>query len=299
MRRLAVVFACANALELAVIDPETLRTDGVVSSLGKIIFGVRDDAKHDTLCVAVDGLEESCQIRGDDGLFGELTVAAMGVGTHVLNVRVGDERASAILDVDPDDAAVDEDVDAGLLIESPADDLPPAHAAPRKLCVLTNTLEAHSQNSIFLAVSLHLRPRGWETEWFVPETEAGRREGVAETLRRGLIPVRLVCLSTTDFSKLRAERLAATRPSATRWAAENPSEARALAKCHVHYYANTFDDPSVASLSELAAALGRSGSVRIMELPNLFPPKDGAIDAFVVRLGMGVLGLRGARRRRA
>ena len=61
----------------------------------------------------------------------------------------------------------------------------------------------------------------------------------------------------------------------------DPRMAALLRSCHVHVYANTYDDPDAAALAELATRYSKPNAKRVMELPNLQPPVVDIVDAFI------------------
>ena len=211
----------------------------------------------------------------------DIFLSGFAPGTHEVAASVGGRTASTIFDALPADAPRSET--PANFVKEPLD--LPASTNPfsrrRRVCLLSNTLERHSQNAIFLRVAAALDRTRWTTEWFVPAGEQTRGNGVREALQEAMVPVRYCDVSTVDFRRVREANLGRANDDAAAWVLNDPRCAAALRRCDAHLYANTRDDPDAAALAELAAALGRPGSLRIMELPNLDPPKDAAADAFV------------------
>ena len=194
-------------------------------------------------------------------------VSGLAPGTRVIAASAGNEKAEVVFDIIPAE-------------ELPTRPLPEHHIKEplelplvplkRRLryCALTNNLERHSQNSIFLRTAALLDRRRWVASVFVPANTNG---DLREDFRRAFIPVHYVDLATIDFRDLRKQL-----PDKL-----DPRMASLLKRCDVHVYANTYDDPDAAALAELAARYASPGSKRVMELPNLHPPSVDVVDAFI------------------
>ena len=194
-------------------------------------------------------------------------VSGLAPGTRVIAASAGTETTEVVFDIIPAE-------------ELPTRPLPAQHVAEpldlplvplkRRLnyCALTNSLERHSQNLIFLRTAALLDRRRWLASIFVPATAQG---DLHEDFRRAFIPVHYVNLDGVDFLQLRKQA-----PDDL-----DPSMASLLKRCDVHVYANTYDDPDAAALAELAARYSSPGSKRVMELPNLQPPVVDVVDAFI------------------
>ena len=196
-----------------------------------------------------------------------IEVSGLAPGTRVIAASAGNERAEVVFDIIPAE-------------ELPTRPLPENHIAEplglplrplkRRLryCALTNSLERHSQNLIFLRTAALLDRRRWLASIFVPASTNG---DLREDFRRAFIPVHYVDLKNIDYQELRKRA-----PDKL-----DPSMASLLSKCDVHVYANTYDDPDAAALAELAARYASPHSKRVMELPNLHPPSVDIVDAFI------------------
>ena len=196
-----------------------------------------------------------------------IEVSGLAPGTRVIAASAGTETTEVVIDIIPAE-------------ELPTRPLPAQHVAEpldlplvplkRRLnyCALTNSLERHSQNLIFLRTAALLDRRRWLASIFVPATAQG---DLHEDFRRAFIPVHYVNLDGVDFLQLRKQA-----PDDL-----DPSMASLLKRCDVHVYANTYDDPDAAALAELAARYSSPGSKRVMELPNLQPPVVDVVDAFI------------------
>ena len=194
-------------------------------------------------------------------------VSGLAPGTRVVAASAGTETAEVVFDIIPAE-------------ELPTRPLPAQHVAEpldlplvplnRRLryCALTNSLERHSQNLIFLRTAALLDRRRWLASVFVPANTNG---DLREDFRRAFIPVHYVDLEGMDFLQLRKQA-----PDSL-----DPSMASLLKSCDVHVYANTYDDPDAAALAELAARYASPHSKRVMELPNLHPPSADIVDAFI------------------
>jgi glycosyltransferase involved in cell wall biosynthesis len=194
-------------------------------------------------------------------------VSGLAPGTRVIAASAGTQTAEVVFDVIPAE-------------ELPTRPLPENHIAEplelplrplkRRLnyCALSNNLERHSQNLIFLRTAALLDRRRWTASIFVPANTNGE---LHEDFRRAFIPVHYVDLSTMDFRDLRKQT-----PDKL-----DPRMASLLSKCDVHVYANTYDDPDAAALAELAVRYASPHSKRVMELPNLHPPSVDIVDAFI------------------
>lgn len=247
------VFAFVAAA-LEIWDPRSQRRDGVIDNSVALVRVPQGE-----VCVGIDELPESCVTSTSEAL----TLSGFAPGTHLVRVRAGDAKSERLVDCVQE--ASDEEA-VGVVVDPP----PPFDGSPRRsLCVLTNSLEAHSQNAIFATLSEGLDRKRWNPTWFVPALES---TPIAIRLRAASVPVHALSgLDDIDWRDLRKRRQLNDRPSLS----EN-----ALADCDVHLYANTYDDPSVAAMVEVAAVLAPD-SVRVMELPNLSPPPGSAVDAFV------------------
>ena len=196
-----------------------------------------------------------------------IEVSGLAPGTRVIAASAGNERAEVVFDVLP----AEELTTRPLPLNHIAEPLElPLRPLKRRLryCALTNTLERHSQNLIFLKTAALLDRRRWLASVFVPAHTNG---DLREDFRRAFIPVHDVDLSNIDYQDLRkqvSDKL-------------DPRMASLLSKCDVHVYANTYDDPDAAALAELAARYASPSSKRVMELPNLYPPDTSVVDAFI------------------
>ncbi len=194
-------------------------------------------------------------------------VSGLAPGTRVIAASAGTQTAEVVFDALPAE-------------ELPTRPLPEHHIKEplelplvplrRRLnyCALTNSLERHSQNLIFLRTAALLDRRRWLASLFVPATAEG---DLHEDFRRAFVPVHYVDLNNVDYQELRKQLSDDL----------DPRMASLLKKCDVHVYANTYDDPDAAALAELAARYASPHSKRVMELPNLHPPDTSVVDAFV------------------
>ena len=194
-------------------------------------------------------------------------VSGLAPGTRVIAASAGNEKAEVVFDVLPAEELPTRPLPENH-IKEPLD--LPLRPLKRRLnyCALTNSLERHSQNLIFLRTAALLDRRRWLASIFVPANTNG---DLREDFRRAFIPVHYVDLEGIDFLELRKQA-----PDSL-----DPSMASLLSKCDVHVYANTYDDPDAAALAELAARYASPHSKRVMELPNLHPPSVDIVDAFV------------------
>ena len=194
-------------------------------------------------------------------------VSGLAPGTRVIAASAGDEKAEVVFDVLPAEELTTRPLPAQHVAEPL--DLPLVPLKRRlRYCALTNTLERHSQNLIFLRTAALLDRRRWLASIFVPANTNG---DLREDFRRAFVPVHYVDLENIDFLELRKQVSDDL----------DPRMAALLKRCDVHVYANTYDDPDAAALAELAARYSSPGSKRVMELPNLHPPDTSVVDAFV------------------
>ena len=196
-----------------------------------------------------------------------IEVSGLAPGTRVIAASAGNERAEVIFDVLPAEELTTRPLPLNHIAEPLELPLVPLKRRLR-YCALTNSLERHSQNLIFLRTAALLDRRRWLASIFVPATARG---DLHEDFRRAFIPVHYVDLTNIDYQELRKQVSDEL----------DPRMASLLRSCDVHVYANTYDDPDAAALAELAARYARPGSKRVMELPNLHPPDTGVVDAFV------------------
>lgn len=234
---------------LEIWDPRSQRRDGVIANSAALL---RVDLGE--VCVAIDELPESCVDSSSD----TLTLSGFAPGTHLVRVRGEGTRLIDCVQEASDEEAVAVVVDA----PPPFEERP-----PQSLCVITNSLEAHSQNVVFATLSEGLDKKRWSPKWFVPALETSQ---ISLRLSAASVPVQAMPVNI-DWRDLRKRR----QSNDTRTLGMN-----ALGDCDLHLYANTYDDPFVAAMVEVAAVLA-PGSVRVMELPNLSPPPGSAVDAFV------------------
>ena len=196
-----------------------------------------------------------------------IEVSGLAPGTRVIAASAGNEKAEVVFDVLPAEELATRPLPENHIKEPLELPLRPLKRRLR-YCALTNNLERHSQNLIFLRTAALLDRRRWLASIFVPSTAEG---DLHEDFRRAFIPVHYVDLTNINFVELRKQA-----PDKF-----DPSMASLLKKCDVHVYANTYDDPDAAALAELAARYAHPGSKRVMELPNLHPPDVDIVDAFV------------------
>ena len=212
------------------------------------------------ICIFIDDTRHCSTDRVID-------VSGLAPGTRVIAASAGDEKAEVVFDVLPAEELTTRPLPAQHVAEPL--DLPLVPLKRRlRYCALTNSLERHSQNLIFLRTAALLDRRRWLASIFVPATANG---DLREDFRRAFIPIHYVNLDGVDFRDLRkqvSDKL-------------DPRMASLLSKCDVHVYANTYDDPDAAALAELAARYASPHSKRVMELPNLHPPSVGIVDAFI------------------
>ncbi|KAJ8614054.1 hypothetical protein CTAYLR_005848 [Chrysophaeum taylorii] len=213
------------------------------------------------MCLSVDGGPEAC-VEGP-------IVAISGItpGTHVIDARIGETRTEMVFDAVPSTPPPDRYV--------PIFDGPAVPQTRRSVCVISNSLEDHSQNFAFAAWTTALDPARWSPQWFVPEASA-LDVGVAPLLRVKFVPIR----AAEPLVEWRSARGNPRHPAVSMWKARHAATAASLAACDAHVYANTYDDDFVAGMVELAAALAPEAT-RVMELPNLYPPPDAPVDAYV------------------
>lgn len=279
-----LVFLAVAARSTHVWAPlEPKRRDGVILGEEAVLMA---ESKGDSLCVAMNGGEMSCVCGNTSEGHLMATLSGLRPGTHVIRSRVDDLLESEeIIDVLPKSPPTfwSSNLSAETAVSTRA-----ALAERRTVCVLTNSLEEHSQNRIFAMVSAGLDPTQWSTQWFAPARERQLVEqgletnSIVETLWSAMVPIHAVAgLESLDWREARRGRLLDGSTSvALSWAERRASAAAALARCDIHWYANTYDDDAVAGMAEVAVALAPRAK-RIMELPNLYPPEDAPIDAFV------------------
>ena len=194
-------------------------------------------------------------------------VSGLAPGTRVIAASAGDEKAEVVFDVLPAEELTTRPLPENHIKEPLELPLRPLKGRLR-YCALTNTLERHSQNLIFLRTAALLDRRRWLASIFVPANTNG---DLREDFRRAFIPVHYVNLSNVNYLELRKSKADTL----------DPRMAALLESCDVHVYANTYDDPDAAALAELAARYSSPGSKRVMELPNLQPPVVDVVDAFI------------------
>ena len=194
-------------------------------------------------------------------------VSGLAPGTRVLAASAGNERAEVVFDIIPAEELTTRPLPENHIAEPLGLPLRPLKRRLR-YCALTNSLERHSQNLIFLRTAALLDRRRWLASIFVPATARG---DLHEDFRRAFIPVHYVDLDNIDYQELRKQVSDEL----------DPRMASLLSKCDVHVYANTYDDPDAAALAELAARYASPHSKRVMELPNLHPPSTDVVDAFI------------------
>ena len=196
-----------------------------------------------------------------------IEVSGLAPGTRVIAASAGNERAEVVFDIIPAEELTTRPLPAQHIAEPLELPLRPLKRRLR-YCALTNTLERHSQNLIFLRTAALLDRRRWLASLFVPAHTNG---DLHEDFRRAFIPVHYVDLNNIDYQELRKQVSDEL----------DPRMASLLSKCDVHVFANTYDDKDAAALAELAARYASPSSKRVMELPNLHPPSVDIVDAFI------------------
>ena len=183
----------------------------------------------------------------------ELTVTGFLPGTHEIALGEQTLLIDALPEGDDQPVLSQEDVILGHIDDR-----------YRKLCILTNSMAEHSQNRIFQTVSDGLNPRRWAIEWFVPEDHPN--------------VTRVDGLDELDWQLARKVRVTSTGRSPCRgWLERHDLR---FDECDVVWYANTFDDPSVAAMAELVS-FASPRALRVMDLPNIPVPPNVAADIFV------------------
>ena len=249
----------AAQLQLQVDGPAAYDHSQFIISGDSIRITVQNTNATD-VCIFIDDTQHCSTDRVID-------VSGLAPGTRVIAASAGDEKAEVVFDVLPTEELPTRPLPENHIKEPLELPLVPLKRRLR-YCALTNNLERHSQNLIFLRTAALLDRRRWLASIFVPATAQG---DLQEDFRRAFIPVHYVDLNNIDYQELRKQA-----PDKL-----DPRMASLLSKCDVHVYANTYDDPDAAALAELAARYAHPGSKRVMELPNLHPPSVDIVDAFV------------------
>jgi len=258
---LLLLTAAADPLRLVVDGPALgPEQDGIVVGDAVRLTVLHTNASD--VCLFIDG-DRYCS---PDSV---VEISGLAPGTRFIEATAGDQRAEVVFDVLP----VRGPLVGALPVNHVAEplDLPLMPLKRRlKYCALTNTLERHSQNLIFLRTAASLDRRRWTSAVFAPSTET-ERAGLGAELGKAFVPVHYVNLDGIDFRDLRTGRAVAMEEKTM----------ALLRSCDVHVFANTYDDPDAAALAALAARYARPGTKRVMELPNLHPPDASIVDAFV------------------
>ena len=146
------------------------------------------------ICIFVDATRHCAPDR-------VVEVSGLAPGTRVIAASAGNERAEVVFDVLP----AEELTTRPLPLNHIAEPLElPLRPLKRRLryCALTNSLERHSQNLIFLRTAALLDRRRWLASLFVPATARG---DLREDFRRAFIPVHYVDLNNIDYQELRKQ----------------------------------------------------------------------------------------------